>query len=344
MKKEKIIKKLQEIYLRRLRSSYEREKIHVDTVNEFVQLFKRTGIGYIKTGYLFVKLEPIFNFVEYEEKEGKKIFDFLLFNYKSKFAILGEVKSSLTGVGKEIKSFKESRKNVLDKIDKVKEIVGDINYIEFVFCVLSTHSFDVEQYVINNDIDNIIIWNIPHLSSKEKYIECKILGNETEELKKCRRHKLPEINELLTKEKTPFLTEKIFNFLPSSSLLLKLENIVPLIYLYFKDFTFEDIDSRLFINICYNFSREERLKIFEQLINFLLEIGKIKKTKDNGSIEKDTFTFLISKNWNPENLKTRLIDWYEEFRLNQKKEEFENKVQEIEIEESRKIHKPLDQF
>jgi hypothetical protein len=291
--------------------------------------------------YRFVRPEPL---VELNLTNGVKNFDFLLYNNKSRMAIFGEVKTSISSLSRgssvlnEVKAkIREVRKN-LDYIKqtylKTEKSIGT----EFVIAVPSQYAGEMTNVIYRNQ-ESIITWAI-HLIEElsdeppgpRKYtIKMCYFMTEDDAKRINSIHNDRNFRKLIGKGIATQM-ETNFQVFPSSVHLKYLKALNNLIRIEGrkKILKKEDIVNffydQEFFSLCSSSERKERNNNFinkkiEEIIKKALEINFIKKNGKKGVYSVKTKHTTI-RSIQKETLEPK----YMKYKLKQKEEEFRAKI------------------
>lgn len=291
--------------------------------------------------YRFVRPEPL---VELNLDNGVKNFDFLLYNNKSRVAIFGEVKTSISSLNRAssvLNEIKTQIREVEKNLDYIKQ-----NYlkteksirIEFVIAVPSQYAEEMTQVIYKNQ-ESIITWAI-HLIEElsdeppgpRKYTIKMCHFMTEDDVKKLNLiHNDKNLRKLIGKGIETQM-ETNFQVFPSSVHLKYLKVLNNLIRIEGRKKILKKVDivdffyDQEFLSLCSFPEREKRNNSFinnkiEEIIKKALEINFIKKNGKKGVYSVKTRHTTI-RSIQKETLEPK----YMKYKLKQKKEKFKKKI------------------
>lgn len=270
-------RKLDELYDKRFKINQEVVRTNISTdrnrltiVNSCINPFKYKSYVSGKTGYLFIRVEPLYNL-------GVKNFDVALFNNENKGLILVECKSSIFDAKKLVRDILKKVKVAEDNREKLENMIGDdISFAEYVLSSSPSETRNLKQAIIPEDAP-ICLWAYD-IFTKKLFLE-KIKENTSAEIRARRLHRDSSLRRLLLNGvqsvtgSTPMIT-----FLPSSHSCTILTEIGSLLHFYMeknrKDrFYFADIQTLLEREkSLLNFDPEEIADLARSVIDWGLEV------------------------------------------------------------------------
>lgn len=164
--------------------------------------------------YRFIRAEPLWEL-------RTKCFDFLLCNFKKKFVIFGECKTSINDYADVVKEVEVRKDVVKDNMDYIID-----NYLGFkpknIEYVVGVYSYEDEPLIrkIIECNSNFIVWSIDRYN---KFLSFKSFVNSSEEQKRQIEHDHVRLNHKLKKIKTDTGGYDMF---PSSHVITQLRQII----------------------------------------------------------------------------------------------------------------------
>lgn len=183
------------------------DRAHLTIVNFCINPFYSGGSISTKTGYLFIRVEPLYTL-------QIKNFDIAIYSKKSKNLILVECKSSIFDAKKDVEDILEKIKAADDNHDLLENVVGDkITNKEYVLCSSSSEIHKIKPVVVSKNTP-ICLWSAD-IFKKKLFLE-KVGVDTTSEIKSGRLHRDALIRDLLIGRTTVVGSVPTVVFLPSS--------------------------------------------------------------------------------------------------------------------------------
>lgn len=214
---EDIYNKKYEEHKQRIIDGIENDQRHNKMINFCINCFQRDGSLYNQTGYVFVYIDPLYNF-------GIKNFDIAIFNEKNKGLLLVECKSKISNYDEVIDDIQETINDTYNNKHLLDNYFGSLSFIDFVLCVDAVDARDVVEKIIDNDAP-ICTWGCSFFRKQIKLFKS---DNEThlDAISAKRMHGDENISRILYKGFVSIRgTESTLPIFPSSHMLAILRQI-----------------------------------------------------------------------------------------------------------------------
>jgi len=248
-----------------IEANVQRDRQHLAIVNFVVTRFESGYYIHTKTGYAWIKVEPLFGL-------GGKSFDVAIYNNQSKVMILVECKSGLSDARREIKEILEKTQNAYDSKESLSEMVGDdIASLEFAVCVKAGLAPAARTAVLAVGAP-VCIWEAD-IFGPSLFVD--LHGQDsTTEISLGRLHHDEKLRRNLLEGIKEAKAGRQIAFLPSSHMCTILEEVTPFLRLKLErtqnqggEFSLEDIENLTKLEISLqNFDAKERKVLAEKIL------------------------------------------------------------------------------
>ena len=198
------------------------DKEHLTIVNFCVNRFSPGAYLNSKTGYVWVRLEPLYSL-------NVKNFDIAIYNRRSKVMILVECKSGLYDANREIAEIGEKTRVANTNLGILSTMIGDsIRSLECALCVKAGLVPAARSAIISSNLP-CCLWSADIFGSS---IYLEKLGPDTlTEIAAGRLHTEDDLRRILLGVVKEMSSTRVVTFLPSSHMCGVLEEIIPLLRL-----------------------------------------------------------------------------------------------------------------